>query len=368
MYCILQVIKSFLTQKFYKTEVKFILSVSKTLSRFTENFQSSTNILIHTLYDEICTLYIKIINQVKKSTRSSLFKFSDVKAQLLPIADIVLPADVKAEFNAEVDCNERDQLSFLLNVQKHYLAIAGHLYDKCLEGNTSLKFFRFIKPDNVKSKSFTQDVAEISKLLSLGEDVIDETLLQDECSMLVLEADGILKNSNAVLEFWKEVFDLKYHTGALKHPNLSCLVKACFTLSHGNADVERGFSVCGYILDDKKTAMTEELLNALLNIRSGMQRYDNKPHKFVVTRELIKMARLANCSYKLHCEENKKKEEQKEEKAKAERKRLEEVEKKEQERSAKKKKLEVYENSLKELTTELGTEKKSQRRAFPAWQ
>lgn len=95
-------------------------------------------------------------------------------------------------------------------------------------------------------------------------------------------------------------------------------------MSHGNADVERGFSISANILDEGKTQVSVELLNALLNIRSGMQLYDDKPHEFFVSDNLIKSARQANCSYRIDCEEKRKRPEEKLKREKKERRRKEE--------------------------------------------
>lgn len=51
-------ISTFLKEKFYKAKLKFLLSMCQVLTRFTKNFQSPSEILIHILYKEVRKLYI----------------------------------------------------------------------------------------------------------------------------------------------------------------------------------------------------------------------------------------------------------------------------------------------------------------------
>jgi len=47
---------------------------------------------------------------------------------------------------------------------------------------------------------------------------------------------------------------------------VSMVIKGCLSLSHGNADVERGFSKSGCILIDTNTAVSLKMLNARLSV------------------------------------------------------------------------------------------------------
>ena len=58
----------------------------------------------------------------------------------------------------------------------------------------------------------------------------------------------------------------KFNNDDAKYPQSSTLVKACFTLSHDNADVERDFSLSGDILDAENTQTAVELLNNFMTV------------------------------------------------------------------------------------------------------
>ena len=67
-------------------------------------------------------------------------------------------------------------------------------------------------------------------------------------------------------KYCNHFMQLKGPVGGLKYPSVSMVIKACLSLSHGNADVERGFSESGCILIDANTAMSLKMLNARLSV------------------------------------------------------------------------------------------------------
>jgi len=135
---------------------------------------------------------------------------------------------------------------------------------------------------------------------------IDNNKLVDEWKLLRFES---LPNAKTRIDhFWNNIFDLKSGLGEIKYPTVTKVVKACLTLSHGSAEVERGFSRSGNILTDDKSAMSCRMLNGRLNIQNGLSRYNKKPELIPMTKELLLSARLAHSKYVNFLEESKKKE------------------------------------------------------------
>jgi len=56
--------------------------------------------------------------------------------------------------------------------------------------------------------------------------------------------------------------DLRCSDGGQKYPNVSIVVKACLTLSHGNADAGRGFTRSSCIITENNTAISGKKLEA----------------------------------------------------------------------------------------------------------
>lgn len=63
--------------------------------------------------------------------------------------------------------------------------------------------------------------------------------------------------------YWNHVFEILRTNGQPKYPTLAKLIKNVLIISHGNADVERGFSTNGNILTENRTLLSEKSINGL---------------------------------------------------------------------------------------------------------
>lgn len=102
--------------------------------------------------------------------------------------------------------------------------------------------FLALKYENVQQE--VQSLQYIAGQLQpqlIGDDQVSSVI--DEFHMLKCDADrGTSHLQGRVNHYWAKIFCLKTITGALRYPLLSKLIKALLSLSHGNADLERGFS------------------------------------------------------------------------------------------------------------------------------
>jgi hypothetical protein len=99
---------------------------------------------------------------------------------------------------------------------------------------------------------------------------------------------------NCIEKIWKDVSQIKHADDiTLKYANITKVVKAVLSLSHGSADVERGFSTSKRILTDDKTGL-------LCRTYVGM--YENRPEFVPISKKLIQMATLAHKSYQGYLE------------------------------------------------------------------
>ncbi|KYN24381.1 hypothetical protein ALC57_04018 [Trachymyrmex cornetzi] len=96
---------------------------------------------------------------------------------------------------------------------------------------------------------------------------------------------GHTQNSNESLNatVWrmalKHLHSGKNSFGNIKYPVVSKVVKALLSLSHGNADVERGFSTSALILTDNRASMSEKTLNSYMIVKYALKMYNNLPQK-----------------------------------------------------------------------------------------
>lgn len=130
---------------------------------------------------------------------------------------------------------------------------------------------------------------------------------------------------------------------------MSKVVKALLSLSHGNADVERGFSTSALILTDNRASMSEKTLNSYMIVKSALKKYNNLPHTVFITKELLNLARIAHKKYDEYLEEKRKTKEQEHQITEKEEARKKEEESRLEELKLNKTKLQEEEKKLTEL-------------------
>jgi len=287
----------------FQAELEFVFWSASIFQRFTGRFQRQEP-LIHIMYEELSQLVCIIVGYVcKENVISEWLKhnafdlFSEVN--LRDIIDLLvhLPNELKIHLN---NLNELDKNIFL---RKHLVSAGNHILNKSsIKDSSKLKYFRCLKIDEIKKSRSSIDINKIASIMPFK---VDCNKLVDEWKLLRFES---LPNTSARIDhFWNNIFDLKSGLGEIKYPIVTQVVKACLTLSHGSAEVERGFSKSGNILTDDKSAMSCRMLNGRLNIQDGLSRYNKKPELVPMTKELLLSARLAHSKYVNFLEESKKK-------------------------------------------------------------
>jgi len=90
----------------------------------------------------------------------------------------------------------------------------------------------------------------------------------------------------SVDKYWYHVLCTTTSTGAPQYLSLAKLVKCLLSLSHGNSDVERGFSQNNNVISDDRSSLNEASINGLRATNAGIKFFgDGKTH--MVTTRLI---------------------------------------------------------------------------------
>ena len=71
--------------------------------------------------------------------------------------------------------------------------------------------------------------------------------------------------------YWNKVFSICQNNGQPKYLTLWKLIKNVLIISHGNADVERGFSINGNILTEERSLLSEKSVNGLRTTFDAVQ-------------------------------------------------------------------------------------------------
>lgn len=220
-----------------------------------------------------------------------------------------------------------DKLRFLNQAKKHYVAAGKHVIKKSGLQNAFVKYCQCLNPSAIDASRSSKYIVQVSKSLPLQ---ITHDLLVDEWNLLKCEKIKEGSVSWRIEDYWSQFFILKTAGGEQKYPLVSKVVKTALATSHGNADVERGFSTSGRILTDDRASMSERTLNAFMTVKSALRSFANAPHLIPIPKDLLLMAHKAYANYKIYLEEEKQK------KAAKEKEKLEEKEKREAEEQSKK--------------------------------
>lgn len=106
------------------------------------------------------------------------------------------------------------------------------------------------------------------------------------------------ENNRSIDAYWREVFKLKTNHGTNKFQSLARLVKCALALSHGNADIERGFSENAFLVSDDRTLLSDASINGLRATRDAVKFFgNNKAHEVPITKDLLEYVRNAHSKY-----------------------------------------------------------------------
>ena len=345
-------ILAYLKKKSVEAELLFIISVSELFISFTGFFQRDEP-SIHLLYSKLVYISNLLINRscengLDKRTVANVFESDN----LLPLDKVVIDEKVLQKLKILPEC---DQLQFKKQVRSHYIAACQHLLKK--NNKPLLEHFRFFTPSEIKKDRSISDLIEVANNLPLNlptDELCDEwKLLQQERSTFE-QSEG-----QSIISFWKPFFDAKFDSGESKFPGVSKLIKACFSLSHGNARVERSFSESKGVLTPDKTRMCVRTLNSKMNIKEEVKLYNNHPENVPITRELLVMAKKAYASYAEYLAEQKKLVEAELKKKEEEKKLKKAEEERQQKLKDKKARIDKLQVSLKEVKTKIAEKRKT---------
>lgn len=312
--------------------ILYLKFASYTAEVFTKNFTQlfqKEKPLIHILYSQLEKLIMILVSNIIKSKYLKSLKKEFQKDSLKKIlSDTNKYRSLLPDENSEViDCGEEVnklivtftdtslKLKFLTDCKNFYKSSVTYMIDN-LSSRNSLKLFQCLSPEKISSSESVNQIFDLAKLLPAKD--INEDQLKIEWKLLSFEEEISLKlkENERIDDFWEKVFKLKTDSNE-KYPTIKSIVKVALSVSHGNSNVERGFSEAGLYLTKDKASMGIRMLNALLTIKDAMKQFNCETHKVPIPLELIRAGQSAHKSYQNYLdqiaklEEDKKKKERK---------------------------------------------------------
>ena len=306
-----------LAQKDHILWLEFLIEVGSLMQPFLTFFQGEGP-LIHKLYDKMSDLVVVLLKRFIKPTVIDAKTMSELKQLDLSDAKSHLHHDkveigqrTRTELNSMTSA-QAERNAHINKMKAFYAAVAGHLLKTLPFGIKLLKDVRCLQPLGREKSSTVSEIRRIGEVMPSV--VIKDTevsVLTDEWKLYQVEAVLDSWTELRIDQYWSKLFAIKLSTGDVKYKILPRVVKACMTLPHGNADLERGFSVNARALTKDKACMDNETLNGIRNIKDHFRTHDIAPHELTVTRRLLESAKSARRNYELRLAQKRQKETEK---------------------------------------------------------
>ena len=197
---------------------------------------------------------------------------------------------------------------FYSDIRNIYSSITKELIRTLPLNNDLLRHLQCLHPSMCHSE--TSHISIMNLARSFPQMIIPDDIDRISAEWLIYQNEKIpnewyenLNGYYSIDYYWKNVFTLKTTSGKDKFISLAKLIKCALALSHGNADVERGFSENAFILTNDRTLLSDASINGLRATRDGVKFFgNNKPHEVPITKNLLDCIRDAHSRYSIDLE------------------------------------------------------------------
>ena len=164
-----------------------------------------------------------------------------------------------------------------------------------------------MRTEKSSEKSIKEVASEMSRIVLLSEhdrlmqewqlyaneDVTRESYIDEEYD----SPSGYCIKWKRVYFYWENILSNVTSLGIPKCPTLGKLVKAALTLSHGQAHVERGFSLNKILVTTSRSCLNERSINGLRTVQDKVK-HEGRASKVPITAKTIRAFRSAHSKYK----------------------------------------------------------------------
>ncbi|CAF4588684.1 unnamed protein product [Rotaria sp. Silwood2] len=286
-----QRIKNYLDQQQTFVRFQFVLYVYRHIFSKTLTWLQQDEPLVHMLFEECSNLFRNVLisfikdDLIMNKTVKQLFSITlDSQANQKPDSKLETDETTRNELK---EMSTNDKATFFKDARLIYLTIAQELKRTLPLNNEFLQHVRFIHPLLRQHESTRNSMMIVARELPhlLSDDDLDQ--LNAEWRLYVNETvpiewykhNSVGVNSQEIIKYhpvdyyWKYIFAMKNSSGGTKFLILSKLVKSILSLSHGNADVERGFSENASLVSDDRWSLTNTSINGIRATKDAVKFY-----------------------------------------------------------------------------------------------
>ena len=181
---------------------------------------------------------------------------------------------LKADKNPRLALLHKDMIQFLKRYSKY-------LQDTLPLWNTFLFSVQCLKPSmrrNPDSIQMMKQLAASVPHMACEMNFLDS--VSTECRLYQADADIPLEwverpngHVASVDEYWSWVATQKDDLGNPKYNSLIVVVKVALCISHGQADVKRGFSVNKYVVNETRVTLKQHTISAIRTVNDVINKY-----------------------------------------------------------------------------------------------
>ena len=304
-----------------KIQLYFLQSVGPIFTDFLTLFQTKgplVHILQPRLLELVKTLLFRFLKRdhVEGKSARQLIEL-DLKESTIQLED----ADHNVGSATSVQLSKlksEQRRQILLRMRHFYQEVVGYLLSNLPLNKRTLK--DLTRRDESSHTSIQRLARQFAFVLR---NEVEVTMVADEWKAYQTEpSNGIFSDDTCsefdrkpVDGFWRLVEDVKKSDGSPKYVYLMKVVKAALLLSHGNSQVERGFSVNKRTLHDR-ASMNPVTLFGLRVVKDHMNSHGLKAHQLEITTDLLIAGRGAYSAYKLRLDQETEKAKKAEERTK----------------------------------------------------
>ncbi|KAG8179991.1 hypothetical protein JTE90_007959 [Oedothorax gibbosus] len=315
------VLQDMIKDELFPAKCNFILSVVKDIQPFLKLYQTDRPMLPF-LNGDLNNLLKDLLNRFLKdgSLPTSSLKLLDVNIEDNQLQKEVTKINVGfvakkmlKELNKKDFCNEKKVMEFYLSCRQLLLKLTKKLFQKCPLNFSLVRNMSFLDPRTL----LTNKEANLKKLQNILQYLSSAGRVKEEaCDAVIKEfcnfiADLTCMDTTKRYEHCSgdtfdplldrvDVFYYEFLSNP-KYPNLWQVVKSLLLLSHGQASVERGFSINKNLLIENlknETVVAKRVIDDHLKFIGGLK-------EVVITNELVISAAGARQKYMAYLDHQK---------------------------------------------------------------
>lgn len=248
-------------------------------NRFLKKFQSQ-KVLIHEMYDHLRNLVLliasKICKNVELEMESDIFRFDN----LLPANEISLPKNITDRIQTLSENYPNIESEFRTLYYTYFLVAGKYLLSQV--NWDKIKLFEILSPMYLYNEPIPVTI-HLDKLMKyfLNDKDMNINSLRDEYQLFKIamkssKREDVMTVSDNIGLYWHKILTLNTE----KYSNLSIFIRSLLSTSHGQSDVERGFSSSSLILTEHRTRMSIQTLNARINTIDAIKNVNKALRKF----------------------------------------------------------------------------------------